>query len=125
MAKTSRELLAAFCEANGLALYAKSENPLVECLSVSVFIKEIGEDLAVEVKAEEDHFISKNSKHGFFTQLGSTVEDACKNYIESALGCFLSLPHARRSMKFPKTVEELEILADLRSPEKSNEKRQR
>ena len=125
MAKTSRELLEAFCEANGLALYAKIENPLVECLPVSVFIKEIGEDLAVEVKTEDEHFNSKNNKHGFFTQLGSTIEDACKNYIENALGCFLSLPHARRSLKFPKMIEELEILADLRSLEKSNEKRQR
>lgn len=112
MAKTSRELLEAFCKANGLSLYVKDEEAaqLGSILTV-VTLKELGEDLAVEVKAEEQ--LSKKNEHGHFACLGFNAEDACKSYIENALGCFLELPHARRVLKFPKTLEELEILADL------------
>jgi len=48
-----------------------------------------------------------------------SVEDACKSYIANALGCFLELPHARSVLKFPKTLEELEIVVDLASVEKA------
>ena len=110
MAKTSRELLEAFCRAHSLKLYVKDEEAeqLGSILTV-VSLKELGEDLAVEVKAEDQ----PSNEHGLFACLGFSVEDACKSYIANALGCFLELPHARSVLKFPKTLEELEILADL------------
>lgn len=114
-----REILEKFCKVFGLSLCLEQE-PKIEmwiCKTVSV-------NLDCMIIGKEP----SNKKIKVWSRYCRTAEEACKDYIETMLGCYLdtelvpvllsssSVPKMtvhRNSISIPKTLEEFMIWIDL------------